>query len=373
VSPRAWTAFAAVSTLWGIPYLFIKIAVDDGVPPAFVAWSRVVLGAAVLLVLAARAGTLGSLRGRGRWLLLYAFFEITIPFPLIATGERHVASSLAAIVIATVPLIVALLALRFDHEERATGRRLVGLLVGLAGVVALVGIDVAGRGDELLGAGAIFIAAVGYAAGPMVLKRHLGDLDPRATMGVSLALAAVLLTPLAAIDPPRATPGSGAVASIFVLGLVCTAAAFVLMAQLVAEVGPGRALVITYINPIIAVALGVTILDERPGTGAIAGLLLILAGSWLSTDGRVPPGLLRAYASLSRKPARRNHTNSRAQGTSSPPIPKTRKTQNELMCFTSQPKFWPKNPVTNVSGRKIVAMIVSCFMTTFRRLETFER
>jgi hypothetical protein len=207
----------------------------------------------------------------------------------------------------------------------------------------------------------------------MVLKRHLGDLDPRATMGVSLALAAVLLTPLAALDPPRATPGSGALASIVVLGLVCTAAAFVLMAHLVAEVGPGRALVITYINPIIAVALGVTILGERPGAGAIAGLLLILAGSWLSTDGRLPPGMIRAYESLARKPARRKYMNSRAQDTSSPPIPKTRKTQSESMWFTSQPKFWPKKPVRKVSGRKIVAMTVSCFMTTFRRLETFER
>jgi drug/metabolite transporter (DMT)-like permease len=252
VSPRAWAAFAAVSTLWGIPYLFIKIAVDDDVPPVFVAWSRVVLGAAVLLALAHRAGTLHSLRGRWRWLLLYAAIEIAVPFPLIAAGERHVASSLAAIVIATVPLLVALLALRFDHEERATGRRLVGLLVGLAGVVALVGIDVAGRGSELLGAGAVFLAAVGYAAGPMVLKRHLADLDPRATMGASLALAAAMLTPVAAIDLPSATPSGGATASIVVLGLLCTAAAFVLMAGLVAEVGPGRALVITYINPIIA-------------------------------------------------------------------------------------------------------------------------
>jgi drug/metabolite transporter (DMT)-like permease len=303
VSPRAWTAFAAVSTLWGIPYLFIKIAVDDGVPPAFVAWSRVVLGAAVLLALAARAGTLRSLRGRWRWLLLYACFEIAVPFPLIAAGERRVSSSLAAIIIACVPLLVALLALRFDHEERATGRRLVGLLVGLAGVVALVGIDVAGRGSELLGAGAIFVAAIGYAAGPMVLKRHLGDLDPRATMGASLALAAAVLTPVAALDLPSAAPSGGATASIFVLGLLCTAAAFVLMAGLVAEVGPGRALVITYVNPIVAVALGVTILGERPGAGAVAGLLLILAGSWLSTDGRLPPGLARALERRRREEA----------------------------------------------------------------------
>src|SRR3954469_17721405 len=204
MSARAWAGFAAMSAVWGIPYLFIKIAVDDGVPPAVVAWARVVLGAVVLLFLAWRAGTLPSLRGRWRWLALFALFEIAVPFPLIAAGERHVDSSVAAIIIAAAPLIVALLALRFDESERVSGRRLTGLLVGLAGVVALVGIDIAGRTDELLGAGAILIAAAGYAAGPMVLNRTLADADPRATMGASLAIAAVLLTPFAAADPPAA-------------------------------------------------------------------------------------------------------------------------------------------------------------------------
>jgi drug/metabolite transporter (DMT)-like permease len=302
MSARAWTAFAAVSTLWGMPYLFIKIAVDDGVPPAFLAFVRVALGAAVLVALAWKAGALPSLRGRWRWLTVYAVFEIAIPFPLIAAGERHVASSLAAIIIAAVPLIIALLALRFDPAERATGSRLVGLLVGLAGVVALVGIDVAGRGDELIGAGAILLAAVGYAAGPMVFKRHLVDLDPRAAMGASLVLAAIVLAPLAAADTPSAVPSASALVALVVLGLFCTAAAFVFFGALIAEVGPGRALVITYVAPVVAVALGVTVLGERPGVGAVAGLLLILAGSWLSTDGRLPPGLAAIVTRMRRRP-----------------------------------------------------------------------
>jgi drug/metabolite transporter (DMT)-like permease len=291
VSSRAWAAFAAVSTLWGIPYLFIKIAVDDGVPPAFLAFVRIALGAAVLVLLAWRAGVLAPLRGRVRWLIVYALFEIAVPFPLIAAGERHVASSLAAIIIASVPLFVALLALRFDPAERATGSRLVGLVLGLLGVVALVGIDVAGRGDELLGAFAILVAAVGYAAGPMVFKRKLADLDPRAAMGASLVIAALVLAPLAAVDTPTHTPPAEALVALAVLGLFCTAAAFVFFGVLIAEVGPGRGLVITYIAPVVAVTLGVTVLGERPGAGAVAGLLLILAGSWLSTDGRLPPGL----------------------------------------------------------------------------------
>ncbi|MGH9249203.1 MAG: EamA family transporter, partial [Acidimicrobiales bacterium] len=130
MSRRAWIAFAAVSVIWGVPYLFIKVAVDDGVPPAFLAWVRVVIGAGVLVGLAWRAGILRTVRDRMRWLALFAVVEIVVPFPLIAAGEQHIDSSMAAIIIATAPLFVALIALRFDATERAGGRRLIGLLVG---------------------------------------------------------------------------------------------------------------------------------------------------------------------------------------------------------------------------------------------------
>ncbi len=304
MTPRAWAGFAAMSLLWGIPYLFIKIAVDGGMPPAFIAWVRVTLAAAILLTLAWRAGLLGSLRGRWGWVLVYAIVEIVIPFPLIAFGEERVTSSLAAIVIAAVPLFIALLAIRFDPEERATGRRLVGLVVGLAGVVVLMGIDVAGKREEMIGAAALLVAALGYAIGPMTLKARLGELDPRATMGASLLLAALVLTPFAALDPPREAPSADVVIALVVLGIFCTAIAFVIFGALIAEIGPGRALVITYVNPVVAVALGVVILDERPGTGAVAGLLLILVGSWLSTDGRLPPWLSRRRSADRSPPAR---------------------------------------------------------------------
>ena len=293
MSARAWALFAAMSLLWGIPYLFIKIAVDEGLSPAFVSWARVLLAAVVLCLLAWRAGLLGGLRGRGRWLAAYALLEISIPFPLIAWGEQHIDSSLAAIIIAAAPLMVAVLAIRFDPAERASGRRLVGLLIGFAGVIALVGIDVAGRSRELLGALAVLLAALGYAAGPMILRRHLSDLDARATMGVSLAIAAVLLTPLTAVALPAETPSTDAIVAVVVPGLLGTAAAFLVFGKLIAEIGPGRALVITYVNPVVALALGVAILDERPGLGAIVGLVAILAGSWLSTDGRLPSGVAR--------------------------------------------------------------------------------
>lgn len=288
-------AFAAISVIWGIPYLLIRIAVRHGITPGLLAWGRVTLAAVVLLALAWRAGTLGTLRGRFGVLLAYAVIEVCVPFPLIAAGETRVSSSLTAILISSVPLIVALLALRFDHSERPTPVRAVGLLVGFGGVVALVGIDVAGSSRELLGAGAILLAAVGYAIGPMLIKLRLGGLDARATMGGSLAIASVLLAPLAALDPPHVAPSAGAIVCVIVLGLVCTAAAFVLFTILIGEAGTSRASVITYVNPLIAVGLGVTLLGERPGAGSVAGLLLILAGSWLSTDGRLPPWLARMF------------------------------------------------------------------------------
>ncbi len=293
MSRRGWLAFTAMSLLWGVSYLLIKIAVDGAFPAPDVAWLRVSIAAALLMVLAWRAGTLQSLRGRWRWLVAYAVVEISIPFPLIAAGEVHVASSLAAIIIAAVPLIGAVLALRFDHAERPTPLRALGLAVGFAGVIALVGIDVAGNGAELLGAGAILVAAVGYSIGPMLVKHRLAGLDPRALMGASLSVAAVILLPFAALDTPRRLPSAGAFSAVAALALFCTAAAFVIFTVLIREVGTSRATVITYVNPVIALVLGVTLLGERPGAGAIAGLLLILAGSWLSTGGRLPPVLRR--------------------------------------------------------------------------------
>ena len=181
--------------------------------------------------------------------------------------------------------------MRFDHSERPPRPAAFGLMLGFGGVIVLVGVDIAGNAQELLGAGAILLAACGYAVGPMVIKHRLAGLDPRATMGTRLAIAALVLAPGAAIDRPHSAPTPGAIGSVVVLGLLCTALAFVIFTVLIREAGTSRATVITYVNPVVAVALGVALLGERPGAGAVAGLLLILAGSWLSTDGRLPPPL----------------------------------------------------------------------------------
>ena len=301
MSARAWALFAAVSVIWGMPYLFIKIAVEE-ISPSLVAWSRLTIAAVVLLPVAWKLGALRGLGARWRTLTVFAAVEMAIPWPLLGFGEVHVSSSLAAILVAAVPLFVALLAMRFDHSERPTVTRLVVMLIGLAGVVALVGIDLGGNSDELLGALAILVVAFLYAVGPMIVKRRLSDVDPLGPVAASLGIAALLVTPFALVDLPDSTPSADTFASVAVLGLLCSALAFLLFFRLIAEVGPGRATVITYVNPVVALALGVAVLDESITTGVAVGLLLILAGSWLSTDGRLPPGLASLAERVRRRP-----------------------------------------------------------------------
>src|SRR5215211_3796015 len=229
MSARAWALFAAVSVLWGIPYLFIKLAVED-LSPVMVAWGRIAVAFAVLLPYALHKGALRGLTKRWKPMLIYSIVEIVLPWPLIGFGEQRVSSGLAAILIASVPLVVALIALRVDPDERAEGARLAGLVIGFAGVVVLLGLDVAGRPGELLGALAILLAAVGYAAGPMIIKHRIGTV-------------------------PAAAPSGQTIMSVLVLGLACSALAFLLFFALIREVGPGRATVITYVNPVVAVSL----------------------------------------------------------------------------------------------------------------------
>jgi drug/metabolite transporter (DMT)-like permease len=302
MSARAWGLFAAVSVVWGIPYLFIKLAVED-LSPIMVAFGRISVAFAVLLPYAIRRG---ALRGLGRhWkpLLVYSLVELVLPWPLIGFGEQRVSSGLAAILIAAVPLVIALIALRIDPDERAEGVRLAGLVLGFAGVVVLLGVDVAGRPGELLGAMAVLLATVGYAIGPMIVKHRFGELDPLGPVTASMGISALVLLPAAAVSTPSSMPSGQTLLSVLVLGLACSALAFLLFFALIGEVGPSRASVITYVNPVVAVALGVALLGEGLGPSAVAGLLLILAGSWLSTGGRMPPGVMMLVSPRRRRAA----------------------------------------------------------------------
>ena len=200
MTARGWALFAGVSVVWGMPYLFIKIAVDDGLTPGFVAWSRVALAALVLLPVALKTGALRGLPLR--WLVAFAIAEICIPFPLIGFGEQRISSSLAAILIAALPLVIAVLALRFDDAERPTPTRLAGMLIGLAGVAALVGIDIGGSGEELLGAAAVLAATLGYACGPLIVKRRLAGADPLGPVTAAMGIASIILLPFGIGDFP---------------------------------------------------------------------------------------------------------------------------------------------------------------------------
>ena len=287
MTPRAWILFALISGIWGVPYLFIKVAVDGGIPPAFVAWARVTLAAVLLLPLALRRGALHGVWSRRGAIAAYTACEVAVPFVLIASGERYISSSLTAILIATMPLMIALLSVRLSPADRPTGVRLLGLMIGLGGVVALLGVDVAGRPDELLGAVFVLVATLGYATAPIIVSRRLADLDPLGPVAASLTLATVVLLPAAIASPPHGLPGTAAIAAIIVLGVLCTAMGLVVFFRLIAEAGPSRASVITYVNPLIAVIVGVLALDEHLSAMSVAGLVLILGGSWLSTRGRL--------------------------------------------------------------------------------------
>jgi drug/metabolite transporter (DMT)-like permease len=279
---RAWLLFAAVSLLWGVPYLFIKVAVAE-VPPVTVVFVRVALAAALLGPVAARRGVLRGLRGRLPQLVVLSLLEITIPFLLISMGEQRITSSLAGLLIATMPLFVALLALRFDAAERVGGPRLLGLLLGIGGVAALLGIDLGGDLTQVAGAAMVLLATLCYATSTLLVKRAFSDVPMLGVVTVATAISSLLLAPFAlALTPPR-LPSLNVVLALVALGVLCTAAGLLAYFALIVEAGPSRAAVITYLNPAVAVALGVAVLGELLTAAIVAGFALIMAGSWLST------------------------------------------------------------------------------------------
>ena len=281
MSPRAWGLFAAVSVLWGIPYAFIKVALRD-LSPAELAFMRVAIGFAVLAPYAWRTGALAGLRSRLPALLSYTVVELVIAWPLIGLGEQHISTSLTACLLATVPLILTLIAWGMG-EERPSPQRIAGLGLGFAGVVALVGPASVRSSQQLLGAAAVLAAATCYAVAPLIVRRHLADLDPVGPVSASFGIAACLLAPAALATAPARLPGANVVAAVAVLGVACSAAAFVAFFRLIAQAGPGRASLITYVLPVVATAIGVVFLGERVGTTAIVGLALILAGARLAS------------------------------------------------------------------------------------------
>jgi drug/metabolite transporter (DMT)-like permease len=282
VPARAWRAriallFVSVAVLWGVPFALIEVSLRHGAEPLLIAWTRVVIGAAILLAVAAARGGLRGARGHAGLLILIAICDVAAPFTLLTLAQRDVASSLAGILVATTPLFVGALAAALDPRERPSARGWTGLLLGFAGVVALLGLQLSG---ELAAAGMLLVVALGYAVATLLVRR-LEDVPPLTISAAALTIAAVLLAPGAAASLPTAATGP-AWAAMAALGVLCTGVAFALYYVLIAGVGATRAALSVYLAPIVSVLTGAAFLGEALTAGVLAGLVLILAGSWLA-------------------------------------------------------------------------------------------
>lgn len=277
-------AFAGLSVIWGLPYFFIKVAVQE-VPPFVVAFFRVALAAALLLPIAWQRGVLSSLwRYRGA-VFAFAMAEFAIPFTTISIGERWISSSVTGILIAMVPFSIALIQPFFGIRESMGTWRIVGLTLGFIGVAALVGTGPITWPLGWAGVACMLVATLGYAIGPLIIQRHMSGLDSIGPLAASLGVATVILMIPAALQMPHQWPSTYAVFSILMLGILCTAVAMLLMFYLVRDAGASRATVITYINPVVATLLGVLVLHESLGVGGAVAFAMILLGSGLATRG----------------------------------------------------------------------------------------
>jgi drug/metabolite transporter (DMT)-like permease len=290
VDRRSWTLLLALSAIWGASYLLIKIALRD-LSPELVAFTRIALAALLLLPVAASRHALAPLRGRLGTVAVLGAIQVAGPFLLIAAGERSISSSLAGILVATTPILTALLALRFDHDERSEGTRLVGVGIGIAGVIALFGLDLTGSSSAVLGGLAVVLASLGYSIGGFIVKRRLADVPPIGVVAAVMVASSLLLLPAAAATLPASAPSAGPLAAIVGLGLFGTGLAFVIFYALIASVGPARTILVSYIAPGFAVIYGAWFLSEPITAGKLIGLGLVLAGSWLGAGGRVRSGV----------------------------------------------------------------------------------
>jgi drug/metabolite transporter (DMT)-like permease len=288
VSRRAVILFAALGIAWGIPYLLIKVSVAE-LDPLMVVLARCTLGALILLPLAlARRQVLVVLR-RWRPLLAYTVIEIVVPWFFLSTAEERLPSSTAGLLIAAVPLVGVAVAVIFGRPARLSLSNWLGILAGMLGVAALVGLDVAG--SDLIAVAQIAVVVVCYAVGPAILSRWMADLPGVGVVAVSLGIAAVIYLPFVALTHsfPTRVPSVPVILSIVALAAVCSAAAFLIMFALIAEIGPMRMTTITYLNPAVAIAAGALILGERITVWTVVGFVLVIGGAYLVTRHRRVP------------------------------------------------------------------------------------
>ncbi|HEV1992462.1 MAG TPA: DMT family transporter, partial [Candidatus Dormibacteraeota bacterium] len=273
---RALLLFLAMSVIWGISYLFIRIAVSD-LSPFVLVFARTGIGMLILLPIAVSRG---ELRGLAKsWLPLFAFaaVEIGIPWVLMSHAEQSISSSLTGLLVAAVPLVGVVLATALGNREHLGLASGSGFLLGVIGVAAIVGFDV--KALNLMALVEMAGVVVCYAVGPAILARYLSGLPSVGVIAASLTACTIVYAPLAALQWPHSVPPLPVLASVVVLAVVCTAIGFLLFFALVAEIGPVRATVITYVNPAVAAVLGVIVLHERFTAGMAVGFVLVVLGS----------------------------------------------------------------------------------------------
>jgi len=278
MTKRGWILFLSLGLLWGMPYLLIRIAVLE-IDPLVVAGMRTLIGSLLLLPIALHRNALRPAFRQWKWLLAFTLIEITVPWVLLGHAETRLNSSTAGLLIAVVPLFAALIVTRLGHE-RLEPRRIFGLGLGFAGVALLVGLDI--HFTDLLAVGATIIVSLCYAIGPIIIDRKLNDVPAIGVITASLILATVIYAPIAPfLWPEQFSAAAGW--SVVGLGVLCTAAAFLVFFALIAEVGPARATVITYVNPAVAIVLGALVLHEPLTVGMAIGFPLVIIGSFLGT------------------------------------------------------------------------------------------
>jgi drug/metabolite transporter (DMT)-like permease len=284
VTARGWLLFAAMSIIWGVPYLLIKVAVV-GMAPPFVVFARTAIGAVVLLPIAARRGQIGPALRRWRWLVPFAVIEMAGPWLLLSDAERRVTSGLAGLLIACAPLIVAVISWRLGDALDAM--RIGGLLLGVVGVAVVIGANLGAA--PVLRMVEVIAVAVGYALAPIIADRKLSDVPSLALTAVSLGFVAALYAPVGLWAAPRTVPSARALISVGLLGVICTAVALLLFVELVAAAGPARASMIAFLNPVVAVVAGAIFSGERFSLGTFTGAVLVLAGVFFAARRRAHP------------------------------------------------------------------------------------
>ncbi len=285
MSRRGWFLFILVGFLWGIPYLFIKVAVDpdNGFTPATVVCLRTAIGAAILIPLAIRQKQLGAAIAGIKYVAFYALLEMIGPWILIGTAEQKISSGLAGLLIASVPIWATIFASMRGDKSVWHHKRLFGIIIGFIGLIAVVGIESIKGSAEPLYIFMVLVAAIGYSYAVMMVQSALPHVSGIAINALAMALSAIFYTPWAIVQWPTHQISDGAIRAILGLGILSTGAAFVAFFTLSAIIGVARGSLVTYLNTAFAVVLGVVILNEPFTTGMALGLPLVLIGSYFAS------------------------------------------------------------------------------------------